>query len=109
MRRRVAEQEIANNDLIVHNMQLGQKVNAYYDVRRRIHNYKELLARHTEFLRHSDLRNDEELMAIIESRLETEKSFENPDFGVKELAYDRYIPDAHLRTVPSLISVQDGR
>ena len=25
-------------------------------------------------------------MAIIESRLETEKSYENPDFGVKELA-----------------------
>ena len=33
-----------------------------------------------------NLRNDEELMAIIESRLETEKSYENPDFGVKELA-----------------------
>ena len=86
LRKRVAELEKANGELIIHNMQLGQKVDAYYDVRRRIHIYKELLARHTEFLRHADLRNDEELMAIIESRLETEKSYENPDFGVKELA-----------------------
>lgn len=86
LRKRVTELEKANGELIIHNMQLGQKVDAYYDVRRRIHIYKELLARHTEFLRLADLRNDEELMAIIESRLETEKSYENPDFGVKELA-----------------------
>ena len=57
LRKRVAELEKANSELIIHNMQLGH-----------------------------DLRNDEELMAIIESRLETEKSYENPDFGVKELA-----------------------
>ena len=55
MRQRVAELEKANSELIIHNMQLGQKVDAYYDVRRRIHIfYKELLARHTEFLRHAD-------------------------------------------------------
>ena len=56
LRQRVAELEKANSELIIHNMQLGQKVDAYYDVRRRIHIYKELLARHTEFLRHADLR-----------------------------------------------------
>ena len=86
LRQRVADLEKANNELIIHNMQLGQKVDAYYDVRRRIHIYKELLARHTDFLRHADLRNDEELLALIESRLETERTYENPDFGVKELA-----------------------
>ena len=53
LRQRVAELEKANNELIIHNMQLGQKVDAYYDVRRRIHIYKELLARHTEFLPHA--------------------------------------------------------
>ena len=47
LRQRVADLERANNELIIHNMQLGQKVDAYYDVRRRIHIYKELLARHT--------------------------------------------------------------
>jgi transcriptional regulator GlxA family with amidase domain len=55
-------------------------------VRRRIHIYKELLLRHTEFLRHADLRNDDELMALIESRLEMEKQYEDPQFGLKELA-----------------------
>ena len=86
LRQRVADLEKTNNELIIHNMQLGKKVDAYYDVRRRIHVYKELLLRHTEFLRHADLRNDDELMALIESRLETEKQYENPNFGLKELA-----------------------
>ena len=86
LRQRVADLEKANNELIIHNMQLGKKVDAYYDVRRRIHIYKELLARHTEFLRHADLRSDDELMAVIESRLEMEKTYENPDFSIKELA-----------------------
>lgn len=82
----MAELEKANNELIVHNIQLGRKVDIYYDVRRRVQIYKELLVRHAELLRHADLQNDDELMAIIESRLETEHNYENPDFGVKELA-----------------------
>ena len=86
LRQRVADLEKTNNELVIHNMQLSQKKDAYYDVRRRIHIYKELLARHTEFLRHADLRSDDELMAVIESRLELEKTYENPDFSIKELA-----------------------
>lgn len=86
LRQRVANLEKTNNELVIHNMQLSQKMDAYYDVRRRIHIYKELLARHTEFLRHADLRSDDELMAVIESRLEMEKTYENPDFSIKELA-----------------------
>jgi transcriptional regulator GlxA family with amidase domain len=86
LRQRVADLEKTNNELVIHNMQLSQKMDAYYDVRRRIYIYKELLARHTEFLRHADLRSDDELLAVIESRLETERTYENPDFGVKELA-----------------------
>ena len=86
LRARVAELEKANNELIVHNIQLGRKVDLYYDVRRRVHIYKELLVRHSELLRHADLQNDDELMAVIESRLETEHNYEDPDFGIKELA-----------------------
>ena len=86
LRQRVADLEKTNNELVIHNMQQSQKMDAYYDVRRRIHIYKELLARHTEFLRHADLRSDDELMAVIESRLEMEKTYENPDFSIKELA-----------------------
>ena len=86
LRKHVADLEKTNNELIIHNMQLSQKMDAYYDVRRRIHIYKELLALHSDFLRHADLRNDDELMGVIESRLESERAYENPDFGVKELA-----------------------
>ena len=86
LRQRIADLEKTNNELVIHNMQLSQKMDAYYDVRRRIHIYKELLARHTEFLRHADLRSDDELWAVIESRLETERTYENPDFGLKEMA-----------------------
>lgn len=86
LRARVVELEKANNELIVHNIQLGRKVDLYYDVRRRVQIYKELLVRHAELLRHADLQNDDELMAIIESRLETEHNYEDPDFSVKELA-----------------------
>lgn len=86
LRQRVAELEEANNELIIHNIQLGKKVDIYYDVCRRIHIYKELLVRHSELLRHADLRSDDELMAIIESRLETEHNYEDPNFGAKELA-----------------------
>jgi len=32
LRQRVAELEKANNELIVHNIQLGRKVDTYYDV-----------------------------------------------------------------------------
>lgn len=86
LRAYVADLEKAYHEIALHNMQLGQKVDIYYDVRRRVHIYKELLVRHSELLRHADLRNDDELMAIIESRLETEHNYENPDFGTKELA-----------------------
>lgn len=82
----VAFLQKGNADLIARNLQLGQQIDAYYDVRRRVQIYKELFARHTDFLQHVDLRDDEELMAIIETRLEEENSFQDPDFGLKELA-----------------------
>jgi len=75
-----------NLDLVSHNLQLSQQINAYYDVRRRIQMLKELVIRHKELIRHADLRDDDELMALIETRLEEELPHENPDFGLKELA-----------------------
>ena len=55
LKKRMADMEKAINELVVHNMQLSQQMDAYYDARRRIHIYKELLIRHTEFLKHADL------------------------------------------------------
>lgn len=74
------------NELLTRNMQLSQQLDAYYDVRRRIQMLKELVIRHQELMRNADLRDDDELMALIEVRLEQELPHENPDFGLKELA-----------------------
>lgn len=75
-----------NLDLVSHNMLLSQQINAYYDVRRRIQMLKELVIRHQELMHNADLRDDDELMALIEVRLEQELPHENSDFGLKELA-----------------------
>ena len=76
----------ANVKLINRNMQLGQMVDAYYDVRRRIQIMKELVIRHKELIKHADLRDDDELMAVIETKLESELNYTDPNFGLKELA-----------------------
>jgi transcriptional regulator GlxA family with amidase domain len=73
-------------NLMNRNMQLGQQVDAYYDVRRRIQMMKELVVRHRELLKHADLRDDDELMAIIETKLESERNYTDPNFGLKDLA-----------------------
>ena len=76
----------ANVKLINRNMQLSQMVDAYYDVRRRIQIMKELVIRHKELIKHADLRDDDELMAVIETKLESELNYTDPNFGLKELA-----------------------
>ena len=86
LRHQVEVLQKANIDLMNRNIQLGQHVDAYYDVRRRIQMLKELVIRHKELIKHADLRDDAELMALIETRLEQELPHENPDFGLKELA-----------------------
>jgi transcriptional regulator GlxA family with amidase domain len=76
----------ANIELVNRNMQMSQQLDAFYDVRRRIQMLKELVVRHKELMRHADLRDDDELLALIETRLEEELPHENPDFGLQELA-----------------------
>ena len=83
---KVNELQEANLNLIERNLQLSQQIDAYYDVRRRISLLKELVARHKELLKEADLRDDDELMAVIETRLETDMNYTDPDFGLKELA-----------------------
>ena len=75
-----------NMDLLNFNMQLSKQLDAYYDVRRRIQMLKDLVIRRQELMRHADLRDDDELMALIETRLDHEHSYEDPNFGLKELA-----------------------
>ena len=72
LKRQVELLQKTNLDLVSRNLQLGQQVDAYYDVRRRIQMLKELVIRHKELIRNADLRDDAELMALIETRLEEE-------------------------------------
>ena len=58
------------SELLTRNMRLSQQIDAYYDVRRRIQMLKELAIRHQELMHNADLRDDDELMALIEVRLE---------------------------------------
>ena len=86
LKRRVDLLQRTNLELVNHNLQLGQQIDAYYDVRRRIQMLKDLVIRHKELMRQADLRDDDELMALMEARLEEDFPHENPDFGLKELA-----------------------
>ena len=86
LERHVEVLQKANVDLINRNMQLGQQVDAFYDVRRRVQMLKELVIRHQELIQHADLRNDDELMALIETRMEKELPHQDPNFGLEELA-----------------------
>ena len=97
LERQVELLQKANLDLLSRNLQLGMQVDAYYDVRRRIQMLKELVIRHKELMRYADLRDDAELMALIETRLEEELPHENPDFGLKELA--EYIGTTQTRII----------
>lgn len=76
----------ANEQLIARNMMLAEKLDIYYEVRARIEWLKELMRKHRELMAHADLRDDEELLAIIEAKLEGDNIPIPPEFGVKEVA-----------------------
>lgn len=76
----------ANEQLIARNMMLGEKLNIYYEVRSRVQWLKELVRKHRELVAQADLRDDEELLAVIEAQLEGDNIPLPPEFSVKEVA-----------------------
>ena len=72
--------------LIDRNMMLAEKLDVYYEVRRRVEWLKDLVRKHREVMAQADLRDDEELLALIEARLEGEDIPLPPEFGLKEVA-----------------------
>lgn len=76
----------ANEQLIARNMMLGEKLDIYYEVRSRVQWLKELVRKHRELVAQADLRDDEELLAVIEAQLEGDKIPLPPEFSVKEVA-----------------------
>ena len=76
----------ANEQLIARNMMLGEKLDIYYEVRSRVQWLKELVRKHRELVVQADLRDDEELLAVIEAQLEGDNIPLPPEFSVKEVA-----------------------
>lgn len=76
----------ANEQLIARTMILGEKLDIYYEVRTRVEWLKELIRRHRELVAQADLRDDEELLAMIEAELEGNNIPIPPEYGVKEVA-----------------------
>lgn len=76
----------ANEQLIARNMMLGEKLDTYYEVRSRVQWLKELVRKHRELVAQADLRDDEELLAVIEAQLEGDNIPLPPEFSVKEVA-----------------------
>lgn len=76
----------ASERLMVRNDELERRLDTYYNVRMRVNWLKELVRRHREMIANADLRDDDELLAVIEARIEGEEIPLPPEFGVKEVA-----------------------
>lgn len=72
--------------LMKRNMELYRRLDSYYNVRMRVNWLKDLIRRHREMIVNADLRDDDELLAVIEARIEGDDIPLPPDFGVKEVA-----------------------
>ncbi len=72
--------------LLERNVDIYERLDIYYNVRNRVELLTDIVRRHREVLANADLRKDEDLMAMIEARIEGEDIPLPPEFGVKEVA-----------------------
>ncbi len=76
----------ASERLMARNDELERRLDTYYNVRMRVNWLKDLIRRHREMMANADLRDDDELLALIEARIESEEIPLPPEFGVKDVA-----------------------
>ena len=76
----------ASERLMLVNNELYSRLDSYYNVRMRVNWLKDLLRRHRSMMANADLRDDDELLAVIEARIEGDDIPLPPDFGVKDVA-----------------------
>ena len=76
----------ASERLMTINNEIYKRLDSYYNVRMRVDWLKDLVRRHREMIANADLRDDDELLAVIEARIEGEEIPLPPDFGVKDVA-----------------------
>ena len=76
----------ASERLMTINNEIYKRLDSFYNVRMRVNWLKELLRRHREMMANADLRDDDELLAVIEARIEGDDIPLPPEFGVKQVA-----------------------
>ncbi len=76
----------ASEHLMLVNNELYKRLDSYYNVRMRVNWLKDILRRHREMMANADLRDDDELLAVIEARIEGDEIPLPPEFGVKDVA-----------------------
>jgi AraC-like DNA-binding protein len=76
----------ASERLMKVNNELYSRLDSYYNVRMRVNWLKDLLKRHRKMIANADLRDDDELLAVIEARIEGDDIPLPPEFGVKDVA-----------------------
>lgn len=76
----------ATQILAERNTDLYERLDSFYNVRMRVDWLKELVRKHREMMVNADLRDDNELLAVIETRLEGDNIPLPPEFGVKDVA-----------------------
>ncbi len=91
--------------LISRNLDLSERLEEDIELRRRVDVAREILDGNIERQRNADLKDDGQLMALIELRVEQEKLHQNPDFDGKALAqligvsYERLLRLFHRETI----------
>ena len=76
----------ASERLLARNDELERRLETYYNVRMRVNWLKDLIRRHREMMANADLRDDDELLALVEARIEGDDIPLPPEFGVKDVA-----------------------
>lgn len=82
--------------LVSRNLDLSERLEWDVELRRRTQVAREIMEGHVERQRNADLRDDGQLMAIIEMRLEKERWHLRPDFDTKQLAEMLGVSQARL-------------
>lgn len=75
-----------NQRLVSRNLALSERLDVWYDTRMRVQLLKELMVADRRRMARADLKDDVELLALIEARVEKEKPHLRPDFDAEALA-----------------------
>lgn len=75
-----------NQRLVSRTLALSERLDVWYDTRQRVQLLKELLLADRRRMARADLKDDMELLALIEARVEKEQPHLQPDFNAEALA-----------------------